>query len=289
MCQLLGMSCKEPATINFSLEGFKARGGLTDEHKDGWGIAFFEDRGHKIFRDHLPAHNSPLVQSIKEQHIKARTVLAHIRKATVGEIALRNCHPFARELWGQTWIFAHNGHLENFHPTLNGLYPSEGETDSERAFCYLLEQLHENFPLAGAGNLPATNDIYAVLRKLSLEIATRGVFNILLSNGDILFSHCSTHLSYLQRSYPFTHAILVDCDLSLDLSAHNSHTDRMVIIATKPLTRNEPWVTCQPGETLFFRVGSIVAGSHLSEPETLVDKIGNLVSSHFTDATLLPG
>jgi uncharacterized protein (DUF486 family) len=42
MCQLLGMNCNVPTDICFSFSGFQARGGATDVHSDGWGIAFFE-------------------------------------------------------------------------------------------------------------------------------------------------------------------------------------------------------------------------------------------------------
>ena len=42
MCQLLGMNCNTPTDITFSFEGFAKRGGMTDHHSDGWGIAFFE-------------------------------------------------------------------------------------------------------------------------------------------------------------------------------------------------------------------------------------------------------
>ncbi|ACE84461.1 class II glutamine amidotransferase [Cellvibrio japonicus] len=266
MCQLLGMSCREPATINFSLEGFQARGGLTDEHKDGWGIAFFEtDSAHnrcRIFLDHQPAANSALLDNIKAQQIKSRLILAHIRKATFGDVSLRNCHPFQRELWGQTWVFSHNGDLHNFHPLLSGRYLPVGETDSERAFCYLLERLEQYFPQATAQKPPDYRAIYQALRALSQEIAAFGTFNMMLSNGDLLFTHCSTHLAYVERRYPFTRVTLVDSETSLDLSAHNSPADQMIVIATKPLTRDETWTCYQPGESLLFRAGSAVAGSH---------------------------
>lgn len=45
MCQLLGMNCNTPTDICFSFTGFQTRGGLTDVHSDGWGIAFFENKG----------------------------------------------------------------------------------------------------------------------------------------------------------------------------------------------------------------------------------------------------
>ena len=42
MCQLLGMNCNTPTDVTFSFSGFAQRGGVTDHHSDGWGIAFFE-------------------------------------------------------------------------------------------------------------------------------------------------------------------------------------------------------------------------------------------------------
>ncbi len=52
MCQLLGMNCAEPTDVTFSFTGFAARGGVTDHHADGWGIAFFEDKACRLFIDH---------------------------------------------------------------------------------------------------------------------------------------------------------------------------------------------------------------------------------------------
>jgi glutamine amidotransferase len=128
------MNCNTPTDIVFSFTGFATRGGLTDEHKDGWGIAFFEGRGARLFVDHCPAVSSPVAELIKRYPIKSENVIAHIRKATQGEVNLENCHPFVRECWGQYWVFAHNGDLKEFNPMLNGQFLPVGSTDSERAF-----------------------------------------------------------------------------------------------------------------------------------------------------------
>jgi glutamine amidotransferase len=133
MCQLLGMNCNTPTDVTFSFAGFAQRGGHTDLHADGWGIAFFEgqnkvglagpegDKGLRLFVDHQPASESPVAELIRRYPIKSRNVIAHIRKATQGLIALENCHPFVRELWGRYWVFAHNGDLKDFHPRLHAL------------------------------------------------------------------------------------------------------------------------------------------------------------------------
>ena len=141
MCQLLGMNCNTPTDVTFSFTGFAQRGGRTDHHADGWGIAFFEGAGLRHFVDHQPACESPVAELIRRYPIKSRNVIAHIRKATQGAVALENCHPFVRELWGRYWVFAHNGNLENFHPRLHASFRPVGATDSERAFCWLMQEL----------------------------------------------------------------------------------------------------------------------------------------------------
>lgn len=61
MCQLLGMNCNTPTDIVFSFEGFRRRTGLTDCHCDGFGIAFFEGKGIRVFRDNQAAILLPLL------------------------------------------------------------------------------------------------------------------------------------------------------------------------------------------------------------------------------------
>jgi glutamine amidotransferase len=46
MCQLLGMNANVPTDVMFSFTGLATR---ADEHKDGFGIAFFEDPGLRLF------------------------------------------------------------------------------------------------------------------------------------------------------------------------------------------------------------------------------------------------
>jgi len=45
MCQLLGMNSRLPASLTLSFTGFPQRGGCTDHHADGWGIAFLRAEG----------------------------------------------------------------------------------------------------------------------------------------------------------------------------------------------------------------------------------------------------
>lgn len=251
MCQLLGMNCNVPTDIVFSFTGFATRGGRTDEHKDGWGIAFFEGNGVRHFVDHQAAVASPIAELIKRYPIKSKNVVAHIRKATHGTVALENCHPFVRELWGHYWVFAHNGNLENFAPKLTGAYHPVGSTDSEHAFCFLLQQLRQRF----GKQRPQNAELKIALQQLCHDIARHGTFNMMLSDGNALFAHCSTKLHYVVRRYPFATAKLSDEDVSIDFAQVTTPHDCVAIIVTEPLTANERWIQFAPGELKMFVEG----------------------------------
>ena len=251
MCQLLGMNCATPTDITFSFRGFSQRAGITSDHCDGFGIAFFEDKACRLFVDNQSAVESPIAELIRNYPIKSRNVIAHIRKATQGKITLENSHPFSRELWGRQWIFAHNGDLHDFNPDLIGRFTPVGNTDSERAFCYLLEQLVVRFGYCE----PSLNDIFQVLEELSPQIAEYGTFNFCLSNGQALFSYATTKLHWLVREYPFKPAQLIDLDVEVDFSQMTTSEDRVAVITTEPLTQNETWKAFKAGEMILFQAG----------------------------------
>ena len=253
MCQLLGMNCNTPTDIVFSFEGFRRRGGLTDHHADGFGIGFFEGKGVRLFHDDKPSADSPVADLVKAYQIKSENVIAHIRKATQGQTSLANTHPFMREMWGEYWLFAHNGHLKNFFPAQGGSYRAVGNTDSERAFCYILEQLRNRFP-----ERPDEAALFAALAELTAEIRQYGLFNFMLSNGDYLFAHASTLLHYIVRKAPFGEAHLLDDDVKVDFAAVTTPHDKVAVIATLPLTVNEQWSQLAVNELVMFHEGDIV-------------------------------
>ncbi|MFH7765124.1 class II glutamine amidotransferase [Acinetobacter sp. BSP-28] len=251
MCQLLGMNCATPTDVTFSFRGFSQRAGITSDHCDGFGIAFFEDKACRLFVDNQSAVESPIAELIRNYPIKSRNVIAHIRKATQGKINLENSHPFSRELWGRQWIFAHNGDLHDFNPTLSGRFTPVGNTDSERAFCYLLDQLVLKFGY----HEPKLDQVFDLLAEISPKIAEHGTFNFCLSNGQALFTYAITKLHWLVREYPFKPAQLIDLDVEVDFSQVTTPDDRVAVITTEPLTQNETWTAFVPGEMILFQDG----------------------------------
>lgn len=255
MCQLLGMNANTPTDVTFSFTGFAQRGGNTADHADGWGIAFFEDLGLRHFVDHQRAVDSPIAELIRRYPIKSRNVIAHIRKATQGVVSLQNCHPFVRELWGRYWVFAHNGDLKDFHPRLHGSFHPVGSTDSEHAFCWLMQELAKSH-----ASVPDIDELTCTLRELAPKIARHGTFNFMLSNGQALWAYASTHLYHIERRHPFVSAQLADEDLSIDFEAVTTPNDRVAIVVTAPLTTNESWTAFNPGELKVFVDGVLRGG-----------------------------
>jgi len=254
MCQLLGMNCNVPTDICFSFSGFQARGGGTDIHRDGWGIAFFEGAGVRVFLDPQPSWGSPVAELVRHYPIRSLNVIAHIRKATQGPTGLENTHPFMRELWGRYWIFAHNGNLVDYVPELDGSFLPVGQTDSERAFCHLLQTLRRSFP----GGMPGREELCDALDRFAEKVRGYGPFNFLLSNGDCLFAHRATELHYIVRQAPFPVAHLKDEDLSVDFNEVTTPDDRVALIATVPLTDNEVWTPLPVGRVAMFLNGECV-------------------------------
>src|SRR5712692_6029642 len=104
MCELLGMECNVPTDIVFSFSGLAMRGGLKGPHADGWGLALYEQRAVRLFLAPPAAAHSPLARYVRENPIKTLLAIAHVRRRTRGSVALRNTHPFARELWGRQFV-----------------------------------------------------------------------------------------------------------------------------------------------------------------------------------------
>ena len=253
MCELLGMSANVPTDVVFSFTGLMQRGGHTGPHRDGWGIGFYEGRGLRLFQDPLASADSEIARLVQRYPIKSETVIGHIRQANVGAVSLANTHPFMREMWGRNWCFAHNGQLADFAPQL-GMYQPVGDTDSEAAFCDMLNRLR-----AACSSECGIEQLLPVIIAACNEYRSKGVFNFLLSNGDWLFSYCTTKLAHITRRAPFGPATLKDADMSVDFQSETTPNDVVTVLATEPLTDNELWTLYAPGEWRLWRNGETIA------------------------------
>lgn len=102
MCELLGMSANVPTDIVFSFTGLMQRGGKTGPHKDGWGIAFYEGRGLRLFQDPVASCESEVAKMVQRYLIKSEVVIGHIRHANVGKVSWSIPTPLSVNSGGST-------------------------------------------------------------------------------------------------------------------------------------------------------------------------------------------
>jgi len=254
VCELLGMSANVPTDICFSFSGLVQRGGKTGPHVDGWGITFYEGKGCRTFKDPVASSQSRIAQLVQEYPIKSCAVVSHIRQANRGNVALENTHPFTRELWGKNWTFAHNGQLTGYEALDTGRFQPIGETDSERSFCWILNQMEQQF----SAYPESPEALWALLYQCCQTLKGLGVFNLLLSDGEYLFIFCTNNLHWITRRAPFGKAKLIDDDVIIDFQKETTPNDVVTVIATQPLTNNEAWQKMPPVQRNVFRLGEMV-------------------------------
>lgn len=255
MCELLGMECNVPTDIVFSFSGLAMRGGLKGPHADGWGLALYEGRAVRTFLEPAAAARSALARFVRENPIKTLLAVAHVRRRTRGKIALENTHPFVRELWGRSFVFAHNGTLRRVRRHRLGRFLPIGTTDSEHAFCVLLDRLSRRF-----ARPPTPRErLWRAVAEFGGELGAGGTFNFLLADGEHLYARCATKLAHVARRAPFGRATLADDDVRVDFAEVTTPRDRVAIVSTVPLTRDEAWTLGKPGELWVFRHGELRA------------------------------
>ena len=144
MCELLAMSCRHPARLTFSLATLTSRARLPSKNQDGWGIAYYQGRDVTLYRDTNSADHNALVDWVMCHGPATKTAIGYIRHGTQGEVSLANTGPFIRELNGRVHTFIHNGNLrcsEGLRASGGSRFQPIGDTDSELAFCELLEKI----------------------------------------------------------------------------------------------------------------------------------------------------
>ena len=81
-----------------------------------------------------------------------------------------------------------------------------GETDSELAFCWILNQLEARYP--EPPHARQIQDVFQYIAQCSDELKTLGVFNMLLSDGEYVMMYCTNNLHWITRRAPFGKAII---------------------------------------------------------------------------------
>ena len=116
MCRLYGFRANEATKVECSLVHaqnallLQSRSDMIGRsHADGWGLAYYQE-GTLVVEHRESAAFEDLQFSETAERIYAETVVAHVRRATVGGASKVNTHPFRHG----RWVFAHNGTVAAF-------------------------------------------------------------------------------------------------------------------------------------------------------------------------------
>lgn len=271
MCELFCLSSRRPTRATFSLKRFAAHGAPDGRNVDGWGVAFHEGRDIRLYKEPEPAGDSPWVAFIERRALATSLLISHIRRATCGANSHANTQPFARELGGRMHLFAHNGGFEaiaakfasaerhsahRFHPL--------GETDSEMAFCLLLDRL---VPLWKGLAVPTLKARLAAVTEFAAEMRPLGIANFLYSDGEFVFGHGHRRTQADGIVAPpglwFRHrhrgaAASAPADSGVAISDHHAgEAQEMALLASVPVTAGH-WRPLAEGEIVVVAAGELV-------------------------------
>jgi predicted glutamine amidotransferase len=216
MCRLFGFRSAIPTAVHPSLVTEKnSLLHQSREHKDGWGIATYESTDSPSVAHGLgPAHCDPDFERVSSR-VSSRTVVAHIRLASVGQVEKRNAHPFTHG----RWCFVHNGTLKNFaqhQSAVEALIREDlrariqGATDSERCFYLFLTRLAElRQCFVGSACVEKVARALAETMGLMSRITDvpgqdRSSMNFLVTNGDVMVATRRNRSLFLSDTAPET-------------------------------------------------------------------------------------
>jgi len=254
-----------PTTVGFSLEQLARHGGAEGPHRDGWGVAFYAGRDALLLREPGAASESELVRHIEKYGPPSELVISHIRLATRGEPALQNTQPFMRELGGRSHVFSHNGELDGMDlppDDIRARFQPVGDTDSEVAFCVLLERVAALWEANGR-QLPPLGTRLDMVADFAAELRGYGVANFLYADSDTLFIHAHRRIPPGGvEVQPGLHVLERSCrEEAPDLSGSGVMLEpvqqTLTLVASVPLT-DESWRPLSEGEVLAIKRGRIL-------------------------------
>lgn len=230
MCELLGISAKRPIEARRYLREFYTH---SVRHPHGWGLMREKNGLAEIIKEPECASRSAIIDDIINGTEPQKILLAHIRLATVGGMSVDNCHPYTGvDNSGRRWILIHNGTIYSGNKLSKYLETQKGDTDSERIFMYLIDEI--NNAIKENGGAISWEQRCAVLDKIVTELSPRNKLNLLIYDGGFLYAHKNMRETLFYKQ---------DSD--------------GIVISTTPLD-NEEWTKVPKTRLLAFRDGEQV-------------------------------
>jgi predicted glutamine amidotransferase len=178
MCRVFGCVAAEPVSIRHEL--LEAENPIirqSEEHDSGWGMAVYEraeGAEPRLVRFPEAAHADG--EFLNTTNLRGRIFNAHVRRATMGELAPENTHPFC--LGSNT--LGHNGTIVRYPRLLEpGMRRPKGHTDSEHLFNLLMHDFDPGDPVGSLRHA----------MRIAVERSPFSGLNILFSDGERLFAY----------------------------------------------------------------------------------------------------
>ena len=225
--------------------------GQSRHNPDGTGLGWFDaDAAPHVYKRPIAAFQD-LGFASDARDEQSRTFVAHVRFASNGGLTEVNTHPFCLD----DRLFAHNGVIGDL-PALErrlgagGLARVQGETDSERFFALITEEIDRHGGDTGAGIVAAATWVVQNLPVLSI--------NFVLTTATDLWA----------LRYPQTHTLFVlerpagggaggpdralEHASSLGTRVHAEHgrTHPLVVVASERMDNDPGWRELRSGELL---------------------------------------
>ncbi len=260
MCRLFGLNAgREPVRATFWLldapDSLDAQSHL---NADGSGIGFFDASGAPMLdKQPEPAFRDPeFIREAKEA--ESTTFVAHVRLASVGGRTVPNTHPFAMR--GR--IMAHNGgfgelaRLEAQLGDYAGLVL--GDTDSERYFALIIQQIDAHGGEVGAG-------IAAAARWIAANLPVSSLNAVIAAPGELwALRYPDWHaLHILQRPGDPAERSQERAGLHVRSSTSSMHVPALdsapsVVVASERLDGESGWRMLAPGELVHVRADLVI-------------------------------
>lgn len=277
MCRLYGFRSVIPSQAHRSLvNADNALATQSERHPDGWGVAYYVDDAPHVTRSSSTALHDNLFKRVSGV-VASQTVVAHIRKATVGDVSVLNCHPFQ---YGR-WVFAHNGDIPDFGRCRDEVEAEIapklrryilGDTDSERVFFLFLTHLERLGPLGsrlGIGPImTALEETVSLVRRIAdtPDAPAPSLLTLLVTDGTSMAAvrggkdlYWSTHKKRCLDSD--------GCPHYSDICESPSRTGLVnhFIVSSEPVSEDNVWMQFEEGEVI-----GVDAGMRLARRSTAV-------------------
>ncbi|MDC1175030.1 class II glutamine amidotransferase [Bacteriovoracaceae bacterium] len=206
MCRLFGFRSVILSQVHTSLlDAENALAVQSNMHPDGWGVSYYLNGAPHVVKSATSAINDSIFKKVSGV-VSSNTVLAHIRKATLGNNNILNTHPFQ---FGH-WVFAHNGNIKSFDSHREEIRKKIhakfkrfilGDTDSELLFFLLLSKLENHSTIDGSSypidkmviaTKEAIDEIVSVAGEMSqIDNAgeTETYLTFIITNGTSMLAH----------------------------------------------------------------------------------------------------